>query len=62
MPGTKEDTEDMGKLINVSERLQMETGATVLIVHHTGKVESSGSRGGYNLPAAMDTLNNCNPR
>ena len=48
MPGGKEDTEDMGKFVAACDEIRLVTGAAVLIVHHTGKDVSRGSRGASN--------------
>lgn len=54
MPGSKEDTEAMGKLVAACDAIRAATGACVLLVHHTGKDERLGSRGSSVLPAAVD--------
>jgi hypothetical protein len=56
MPGGKEDTEDMGRFISACETIRDATGCTVIIVHHTGKDASRGSRGAVRLPDAADTI------
>jgi len=54
MPGSKEDAEDMGRLVGACDAIRNATGAAVLLVHHTGKDEARGSRGSSVLPAAVD--------
>lgn len=56
MPGGDEnDTEDMSLVIEHASRIRNETGATVLIVHHTRK-DSDQVRGSTALPGGVDTL------
>lgn len=56
MGGGDENTaQDMGAFINACDRIRTATGATVLIVHHTGKNENAGARGSSALLAAVDT-------
>lgn len=40
---------------NTMQNLIAATGATVLLIHHTGKDEAKGARGAYALKAAVDT-------
>jgi hypothetical protein len=54
MPGGKEDTEAMSLLVAACDAIRTATGAAVLLIHHTGKDQSRGSRGGSVLPAAVD--------
>jgi hypothetical protein len=54
MPGGKEDTEAMSRLVAACDAIRTATGAAVLLIHHTGKDQSRGSRGGSVLPAAVD--------
>lgn len=55
-PGANENSfEDMGRAIQGLNRLQRETGAAVLAVHHTGKDVARGPRGHSSLRAAVDT-------
>jgi hypothetical protein len=54
-PGGNENSgEDMGAVINRCKRLQAETGAFVLLVHHSGKDASRGARGWSGIRAAVD--------
>jgi len=46
---------DMGRYIASMKRLRDETGATVVVVHHSGKEEGRGMRGSTAILAAMDT-------
>lgn len=46
---------DMGRYISSMKRLRDETGATVVVVHHSGKDLSKGMRGSTALLGAMDT-------
>lgn len=53
--GDENDGRDMGALVGACDRLRHETGATVLIVHHSGKDSAKGARGHSSLRAALDT-------
>lgn len=56
MGGGDENTAvDMSKLVGHSDRLRAATGATVDLIHHTGKDASKGARGSSALRAATDT-------
>ena len=46
---------DMGALIHNVDTIRRETGAHVMLVHHSGKDQARGSRGHSSLPAAIDT-------
>lgn len=46
---------DMGAFIKNVGHIMAETGATVLVVHHTGKDEAKGARGHSSLLGALDT-------
>jgi KaiC/GvpD/RAD55 family RecA-like ATPase len=54
--GDENSARDMGLFIKAADRLRGETGATVLIVHHTGKMHEKGARGSSALQAAADTM------
>jgi hypothetical protein len=55
MPGGNENSsEDMGKAVASADLLREQTGATVMLVHHTGW-EGERSRGHSSLPGAVDT-------
>ena len=45
---------DMGAFIKGCDTIKHLTGATVLVVHHSGKNVDSGGRGSSSLPAALD--------
>lgn len=47
-------TRDMNSFISGCDYVKQKTGATVMVVHHTGKVEASGARGSSALRAAVD--------
>jgi hypothetical protein len=53
--GDENAPEGMGALVTGADTVRLATGAAVLLVHHTGKDESRGSRGHSNFPAAIDT-------
>ncbi len=54
-PGGNENSgEDMGAVIARCKRLQAETGAFVMLVHHSGKDAGRGARGWSGLKAAVD--------
>lgn len=53
--GNENGPEDMGRFVGNCDRIRHETGAHVMIVHHTGKDGSRGARGHSLLRAATDT-------
>ncbi|MCQ4631652.1 AAA family ATPase [Shinella sp. CPCC 100929] len=53
--GDENSGKDMGQLVRNIDRIRAATGATVLIVHHTGKDAAKGMRGHSSLLAAIDT-------
>lgn len=54
-PGGNENSgEDMGAAIARCKRLQTDTGAFIMLVHHSGKDSSRGARGWSGLKAAVD--------
>lgn len=53
--GDENDGRDMGLLIAACDLIRKETGATVLLVHHSGKDSTRGARGHSSLRAAVDT-------
>jgi hypothetical protein len=56
MAGGDENTAvDMSKFVGHSDRLRAATGATVDVIHHTGKDKAKGARGSSALRAATDT-------
>lgn len=48
------DARDMGAFIEGCDHIKRETGATVLVVHHSGKDEAKGARGSSAFRAALD--------
>ena len=48
------DARDMGAFIEGCEVIKQKTGATVLVVHHSGKDEAKGARGSSSFRAALD--------
>ena len=54
MPGSDESAEPMSLLVDACGHIGNATNAAVLVVHHTGKDTSRGSRGSTVLPAAVD--------
>ena len=59
--GSAEGPDDFSLLVKACDRIRDETGATVLLVHHTGKDGSKGSRGSTVLPAAVDSIIDVTP-
>jgi len=47
-------SKDMGAFILGCDTIKQLTGATVLVVHHSGKNVENGGRGSSSLPAALD--------
>lgn len=56
MTGDENSTSDMGKVVIAAGILIEETGAQVIIIHHTGKDESRGPRGAIALTGATDAM------
>jgi KaiC/GvpD/RAD55 family RecA-like ATPase len=55
-PGSNENaSEDVGRALSNCKRLHRATGATIILIHHTGKDLSRGARGWSGLKAAADT-------
>lgn len=46
--------EDMNKVLENCRKLHAETGAMIMLIHHTGKDTSKGARGWSGIKAAMD--------
>lgn len=46
---------DMGVIIAYAEQVKRATGATLLLIHHSGKDTANGARGSSALRAAVDT-------
>jgi len=56
MMGDENSTKDMGLVVSAAGILIEETGAQVIIIHHTGKDETKGARGAIALTGATDTM------
>ena len=55
-PGANENSgEDMGKALKHCQFLHKETGALVVLIHHSGKDQARGARGWSGIRAAADT-------
>lgn len=54
--GDENSSTDMGAFVRAVDRLRAETGACVLVVHHTGKDVDKGARGSSALLGALDCL------
>jgi hypothetical protein len=55
MPGADENSAiDMTRMISKFGEIIQETGAAIVVVHHTGKDDNKGSRGHSSLKAAAD--------
>ncbi len=53
--GNENSSEDMGAFVRNVDRIRAETGAHVIVVHHSGKDKAKGARGHSSLRAATDT-------
>lgn len=53
--GDENSSKDMGAFVRNFDKLRDETGAHVLIVHHSGKDNAKGARGHTSLRGAVDT-------
>lgn len=53
--GDENSNVDMGLFVRHVDLIREETGAAVLVIHHTGKDEAKGARGHSSLLAALDT-------
>ena len=53
--GDENSPSDMGALVRNATRIQHQTGAHVLLVHHVGKDKNRGPRGHSSLYGAVDT-------
>ena len=58
MKGDENSTSDMGQVIISCNKITGDTGAQVLLIHHSGKDTSKGARGSIALTGAVDTLLN----
>ncbi|MGP8164176.1 MAG: AAA family ATPase [Steroidobacteraceae bacterium] len=55
-PGANENSgEDMGKALKHCQKIHQETGALVVLIHHSGKDQARGARGWSGIRAATDT-------
>lgn len=54
--GDENTAKEMGQFVTGMDNLQHETGASVLVVHHTGKKDTGVERGSSALRAAIDTM------
>lgn len=54
--GDENSARDVGEWIAGVDRLRRNTGATVLVVHHTGKAEGAVYRGSSAMEGAADTM------
>ncbi len=48
------DSKDMGAFVRGCDELKAKTGASILVVHHSGKDESKGARGSSAFRASLD--------
>lgn len=53
--GNENSPEDMGALVRHVDEIRAATGATVIVIHHSGKDTAKGARGHSLLRAAVDT-------
>ncbi|MCK0102536.1 helicase RepA family protein [Pseudohalocynthiibacter sp. F2068] len=53
--GDENTAKDMGAFVRNIDHLRNETGAHVMVIHHSGKDTSKGARGSGSLRAAVDT-------
>lgn len=53
--GDENSGKDMGQVLSACKLIGSETGATVLLIHHSGKDESRGARGWSGLRGALDS-------
>lgn len=57
MPGGDENSaQDVTRVIAAADRIRHELGATVILIHHSGKDSTKGARGHSALVAAADTV------
>ncbi len=52
--GDENRADDMNRFVTACDRIKIETGATVLVVHHSGKDKEKGARGSSVMRAACD--------
>lgn len=55
MGGDENSAQDVGAFNQAAQALIASTGATLLIIHHTGKDEKKGARGSSAIKGAVDT-------
>jgi hypothetical protein len=53
--GDENSSVDMGAVVNAADRVKNETGAHVMLVHHSGKDQTKGARGHSLLRGNVDT-------
>ncbi|GAB3290358.1 hypothetical protein GCM10027297_36730 [Parahaliea aestuarii] len=53
--GDENNTKDMSRFVDALARLRAMTGACIMPVHHTGKMDTETARGNSSLRAALDT-------
>ncbi len=57
LPGADENSgKDLGVFLTSCKQIAAITGASVVVIHHSGKDEARGSRGHSSLPAACDAI------
>lgn len=54
--GDENNAKEMGLMVRASDRLRKATGATVLLVHHSGKSDAEVERGSSALRGACDSM------
>lgn len=54
LDGDESSARDMGEFIRGADVIRKRTGATILLIHHTGKDASKGARGSSSFRAALD--------
>lgn len=54
LDGDESSAKDMGGFIRGADTIRKRTGATILLIHHTGKDASKGPRGSSSFHAALD--------
>ena len=53
---SENSNEEMARVIKRLDQIKRRYGCTIMIIHHTGKKESSGARGAYSLYADIDFM------
>jgi hypothetical protein len=56
MIGDENHAGDINRIINACTRIIKQTGAQIILIHHTGKDESRGARGSIALTGASDAM------